>query len=239
MRRIVSGIRYGFAVRFADVLFFPQPDWTLTEKKVRSFEQFFDKIRNKNNTGGVEYRNQYPKWELLQYLADHKGLFLHGSNRMDINELLPREQTDFSGMEVKAVFATRDSIWAIFFAIVDMQVYRGSLRNACWEIRDAGGKVRRYYFFSLNREILVEQPWTEGMVYFLPGETFRPALTGMVRFDEWLSVDSVKPVASLCVSPRDFPFKGNIAGHREGESMIKSWMLYKYRLKRASEVISA
>jgi hypothetical protein len=52
---------------------------------------------------------------------------------------------------------------------------------------------------------------------------------GVVRFDEWASKKPVRPIARLGVEQADFPFLDRVAGYREGESMLRSWLMYKRR----------
>ena len=91
---------------------------------------------------------------------------------------------------------------------------------------------KRYYFFSLNQEYQQKNPWQEGMIYILPKETFQKTAKGRVRFDEWASRFPVEPIGKIKIYPEDFPFLENISWHNENESMIKSWLLYKYRWKK-------
>ncbi|MFN2226058.1 MAG: hypothetical protein ACK2UY_07120, partial [Anaerolineae bacterium] len=151
-----------------------------------------------------------------------------GSQRSDIDVLRPREQTDYSGRRITAVFGTRDAIWPLFFAVLNAQGYRGSVRNACWVVSRRGGE-QRFYFFSVNREMVRPGLWAPGTIYILPGETFQMTDTAIVRFDEWASTEPVRPLARLAVEPADFPFLDQVAAHREGESMLRSWLAYRRR----------
>jgi hypothetical protein len=212
------------------IFFYPKPKWCLTQEMELEFEQIYQAALGPDSPV-IEYVSNYPKWQFLQYLVNQHHVALHGSNNPGISTLEPKEQTDFSGKRVKAVFATRDSIWSIFFAILDMSQYQGSLRNACWVIGDGTRGENRYYFFSINRSPM-EDVWTDGMVYILPGEEFAAASRGVVRFDEWLCNSSMDPIARLPIAARDFPFKSRVAVHKEGESMLISWLRYKGRTRR-------
>jgi hypothetical protein len=167
----------------------------------------------------------------MRYLVHYKDMVLHGSNRQELELLEPKEQTDYGGKRITAVFASRDGIWPMFFAIVNLKGYRGSLRNGCWVV-NRRGEEQRFYFFSVNREMLGEGLWTAGMIYILPGGTFEMTDRGVVRFDEWASGETVRPIAKLAVKPEDFPFLDQVAGHQEGESMLASWLKYKKRRRR-------
>ena len=207
-------------------LFLSMPEPELDEFQVQAFEQAFQ------SAGGgalLEYSCDCPKADFLRYLVSHKDLLLHGSNRADIDILLPRKQTDFNGRPMTAVFASGDGVWPMFFAVLDHERFRGSMRNGCFVTADGKGPDRRFYFFSINQEMLQLQPWTDGMVYVLPRASFRQTSRGAVRFDEWASEEPVEPLARLPVSPADFPFLPNVAGHDEEESIYASWLRYRRR----------
>ena len=242
----MSGIVAWLAIQLGKLLFLPEPAWTLDDEKRRAFDQALEAMIEAPAGSAPGYPCPYPKWEYLRYLTRHKGMVLHGSNRGDIDVLRPQEQTDFSGRRITAVFGTRDAIWPLFFATLNTAGYRGSLRNGCWVMAARGGGQRhpalggqrhpalgerRFYFFSVNRDRLGPGLWTEGTVYILPGDTFEKTDTAAVRFDEWASRTAVTPVARLAVQPGDFPFAGQVAGHREGEPMPRSWLCYKRRLR--------
>ena len=119
----------------------------------------------------------------------------------------------------KAVFATSDPIWAMFYAIVDRDRYRLTLNNACILLADTeGSPFLPHYYFSVSRNALHRRPWRPGYVYFLPDETFveQPAGTYAgrhARVPQLASSVPVTPFARLQVAPNDFPFLAQIRGH--------------------------
>lgn len=149
----------------------------------------------------------------LAYLAGavaHGGVLFHGSNHVDIATFEPRDQNTAHDRPVRAVFATPDPIWAMFFAVVDRAAAH-SLWNACVAPEESGLQRTRY-FFSVGCD--PRDAWTSGAVYLLPRETF-------VRGDsanEWISEEAVDPVGVLKVTPDDFPFARHVFRHRRGES---------------------
>jgi hypothetical protein len=147
-----------------DRLFFTLPDLELDPGKVQAFERIFQAACEDGAAGLVDYDCQYPKSEFLRYLVAHKAILLHGSNSQAIETLLPRQQTDYNGRRVTAVFAAGDGVWPIFFAVLDQAGYSGSLRNGCFVMTDPRGAEQRFYFFSINAEMRRQQPWTGGMV---------------------------------------------------------------------------
>ena len=95
-----------------------------------------------------------------------------------------------------------------------------------------GEMSERYYFFSINREMVGNSPWRSGSVYILPRDSFNQSGTGIVRFDEWFSEEPVIPVAKFDISPRDFPLFERVGAHNEGEPVYLTWIKYKKRLKQ-------
>ena len=59
--------------------------------------------------------------------------------------------------------------------------------------------------FSIDAESLRKAPWTNGMIYILPRDSFE-------EWEEWTSKSPVRPLAKLAVSPVDFPFLKRIQG---------------------------
>ncbi len=210
-------------------LFLSLPELELDEPKVRAFEQLFQSAVRVGGGDVIDYSCDHPKADFLRYLVSHKGVLLHGSNSEDVDILLPKRQLDFNGRPMTAVFASGDGVWPIFFAVLDHDRFRGSMRNGCFVIADGKGSDRRFYFFSINREMLPQRPWKDGMIYVLPREPFSQTSRGAVRFDEWASEEPVQPLAKLPVSPADFPFLPNVAGHDEKESIYISWLRYRRR----------
>jgi hypothetical protein len=75
-----------------------------------------------------------------------------------------------------------------------------------------------YYFFSISRPALEQQPWRAGTVYLLPADHFevQPPITvdaTSIHVAQVASPVPVKPAARLIVEPCDFPFFEQIHGH--------------------------
>jgi hypothetical protein len=192
------------------------------------FERIFERGRTE---GIIQYASRFPKRRFLSYIAAHHDVLLHGSNQKDIKMLKPRKQTLFNGKTVEAVFATRDGIWPVFYAVLDRHKLRGNMRNGCI----TAGVERKLYFFSLTAETLALQPWTSGMIYFLPGRTFSKASERRITVDEWISHEQVEPITKLEVEPEDFYFIDRVAVHQEKESILKTWLLYRRRTRQKNE----
>ncbi|GAA0349598.1 hypothetical protein [Bacillus horti] len=173
----------------------------------------------------ITYDLNYPKYRFLQYATSKKEYVLHGSNNPDIHEFEPRRQTLYNNEWTKAVFATTDSNWAIFYAVFNRSQLIGNFRNGCI-IR---GKSK-FHYFSLNESTMKRDPWTDGVVYLLPKDTFTHSGQGKIQFDEWISEEPVKPVGRLAIDLNDFTYKNKVAVHKDNESMVKTWLLYKARI---------
>jgi hypothetical protein len=197
-----------------------------TRDEVQTFEAAYTHAINTGTS--ITYTGLYPKHRLIQYIAQHHSVLLHGSNHHHIQEFEPRRQTLYSGESVEAVFATRDGIWPVFYAVFDRSKLKGNFRNACFVVNES----KRFYYFSLTRETLTVNPWTEGTVYFLPDQTFRKSGEGFIAFAEWVSHSPVKPLTQIQVEPNDFLYISQVAGHNGKESIVTSWLFYKLRVWR-------
>jgi hypothetical protein len=158
-------------------------------------------------------------WQFLCGLAERREVAFHGTGDPYIESFEPREPVDFAPFgQQKAVFATSDPIWAMFYAIVDRDRHRLTLNNGCILVADADGRAEAPYYFSITGSALPRRPWRTGFVYFLPVETFveQPAGTyagHAARIPQLASQVAVTPFARLRVAPGDFPFLVRIRGH--------------------------
>src|SRR5690606_28469531 len=150
----------------------------------------------------LKYELPYPLHEFLRYLALRGDVLFRWMPGPPLAVLEPTVNTDAHQREVRAVFASGDPLWALFFGTL-RQRDAGvpiSIRNAAIAV-GSGPIPRRYYYFSLNREYAALDPWTDGTMYLLPREGFRPVTNTAVRFDEWLSTKPVRPLATLAIAP--------------------------------------
>lgn len=170
----------------------------------------------------VHARGGVTPWQFLAALAERREIAFHGTGDPNIESFEPREPIDFAPFgHQKAVFATTDPIWAMFYAVVDRDRYALTLNNGCVLVMEA--EVRPglpHYYFSITGDALRQQPWRTGYVYFLPTETFvaQPAETyagQTARVPQLASPVAVKPFARLEVTPNDFPFLAQIRGHED------------------------
>lgn len=170
----------------------------------------------------VHARDGVTSWQFLSILAERREIAFHGTGDPKIESFEPREPIDFAPFgHRKAVFATTDPIWAMYYAIVDRDRYRLTLNNGCILLMDDDGRPGvPHYYFSITGDVLREQPWRTGYVYFLPAETFvaQPAATyagSTARVPQLASPVAVTPFARLRVTPGDFPFLAQIRGHED------------------------
>jgi hypothetical protein len=170
----------------------------------------------------VQARGGVTPWQFLSTLAERREIAFHGTGDPNIETFEPREPIDFAPFgHQRAVFATTDPIWAMFYAVVDRDRWRLTLNNGCILLLDAEDRPGLpHYYFSITRDRLREQPWRTGYVYFLPSETFvaQPAATyagRTARVPQLASPVAVRPFARLQVAPGDFPFLAEIRGHED------------------------
>ena len=149
-------------------------------------------------------------WQFLSTVAERREIAFHGTGDPNIDSFEPREPIDFAPFgHQKAVFATTDPIWAMYYAILDRDRYRLTLNNGCIQLVDGEGRPGvPHYYFSITGDALPEQPWRTGYLYFLPAGTFvaQPAATyagRTARVPQLASPVAVTPFARLRVAPGD------------------------------------
>ncbi|GAB4578381.1 MAG: hypothetical protein Fur0022_11160 [Anaerolineales bacterium] len=197
-----------------------RPPFELTEAHRSAFNALLDQPQNP--AFPLEYTLDAPKWAFLCYAAEERGLALHGSLNPDITEFEPRQSSDLREFGAqKAVYAASDGIWPMYFAIVDRIRYPMSIINACVRIEMPDGSMMpSLYFFSVPKQLIDLHPYTNGVVYLLPKETFitdTPIPFGPMKVHpaQLASLVAVKPLAKLAVTPDDFPFLATMRAHDE------------------------
>lgn len=207
------------------------PELVLDAAKTRAFEAFYDAQVAPGDGREVDYTLPYPKWEFLSWLTAQHEIVLHGSNVMDIEEFkLERRGFDANPHgNHRAIYATNDGIWPMFFAVLDKTTYKGSMRNGVMWVDADGNELDfdaarvpegayKVYKFSLNANEIGRKPWREAMLYILPRQTFEQLRDrDGILIAEWASRVQVKPLAKLRLSPKDFPFVDRVTGHDDSE----------------------
>jgi len=170
----------------------------------------------------LEGRGDVTTWQFLCALAERCEIAFHGTGDPGIESFEPRQPIDFAPFgHQKAVFATTDPVWAMFYAIVDRDRHRITLNNGCILLLDDDGRPGvPHYYFSITDDVLDRQPWRTGYVYFLPADTFVAQPAGAyggrtARVPQLASPVAVTPFARVRVGPEDFPFLAHIRGHED------------------------
>ncbi|MFC5700389.1 hypothetical protein ACFPVX_03755 [Cohnella faecalis] len=205
------------------MLFYQRSDKAFTVEEINQFELMFSEAHQ--NGGLVNFNSVFPKYRFIDYIIQQKNAVAHGSNNMGIESFETRRQTLYNGKLVDAIFASKDGIWPIFYAVFDRGKLVSNFRNGCIKTRSK----KRYYFFSLTKQTLDRNPWTTGMIYFMLSETFELTSTSKIYFDEWVSKQEVKPMLRLCVCKEDFEYINKISTHKQTESLLTTWFFYKLR----------
>ena len=126
------------------------PDYWLARPNVDLDEQDLEPLYQvvlSAEGGWLELPPKIPKWAFSTWLAEEKGLLLHGSGASDITTFEPRTPNDKSPDEFSkqtAVFAASDAIWALFLRSVGPRsLFVGfsqcgvATRASRWSHRDA------------------------------------------------------------------------------------------------------
>jgi hypothetical protein len=182
----------------------------------RTYEEFTE--------GPAEPRPPGQLLTYLRWLATNRPVLFHGSQRDNIGELRPdRESSDSTAFgNQRAVFATDDPVWAMWFALLTRGPGFRSTRNGVWSLR--GERQYRQYFFSVDSDRPDTSLLGDGWLYVLPraGFTPEPAIAGLLQSGQGINPNPVKPQARLAVSPNDFPFADLIGRHTSNDSMLRT-----------------
>ncbi|MDH3249905.1 MAG: hypothetical protein OEQ47_13135 [Acidimicrobiia bacterium] len=198
------------------------PPLVVTEAVEARFHELLEEIESRPDGRVPNAELPTPPVTFVQWLMNRDAVIFHGSNRADIDEFEPvrasMELQDTGGRgNLGAVYGTHDGLWSMFFAIVDRQRLRGSIRNGVLRYGPAGRSIDLYRF-SVHHECLEEQPFTTGALYLLPRDRFErlPFFPGGPASNEWVCHEPVRPLARLSIEPEDFPFLTEIGGHDDG-----------------------
>ncbi len=211
-----------------------EPGYQWSPEKDAAFAGLLGENQGLSDGREIGYSLPYPKHEFVQYLMLQDIYIFHGSGNAGIEQFKPvrtsYELYDREGRgNLQAVYGTHDGLWAMFFAIVDRERLRGSIRNGVMYFHNFKGDPLAVYNFSINREQLSERPFRKGVLYLLPRKTFvRLKLGGEALANEWASELPVRPVARLPVEPEDFPFLERIGGHDDGPLVRMQAMTDKF-----------
>jgi hypothetical protein len=169
----------------------------------------------------IEYTLPYPKHEFLDFLVATKDVVLHGSSHSNISELKPQlancKSKKFGNLN--GVYATRDSVLPIFYAIRDRKKMKGRTESGYSE-----QEGRKTYNFAVNSQsVLDSHPWSDGVVYILPKKAFEQGTNNEgYPIDEFISRVPVTPIAKLRVTPEDFDYLNQVRIKEESEDSHSS-----------------
>ncbi|GGR26872.1 hypothetical protein GCM10008957_42930 [Deinococcus ruber] len=144
----------------------------------------------------------------------------HGTGQEDLTELVPRQSNDVGWFgNRKAVYASSDALWAMFFAVMDRPRVEMRVVNAAITVERAGTLEARY-FFGAGAQALAQRPFRSGWVYILPGDTFGREAGGTIAGYPYVShhcasLEAVRPAFKVRVWPEDFPFLDAIYAYDE------------------------
>ena len=164
---------------------------------------------------GVGQPPAAPVWAWLSWLCDTQGYVAHGTGQPDISVFEPRQSNDVGWFgNRKAVYAASDSLWAMFFAIMNRPTVPMRIVNSAVSVR-LNGTLERRYFFGVSMAALEHEAFREGWVYLLPHVGFErePAETSLhVVFESHhlACLKAVRPAFRVQVGPDDFPFLNRI-----------------------------
>ncbi|RLQ94566.1 hypothetical protein [Falsibacillus albus] len=188
----------------------------LPEQAINEFDELYSRLISTGDGNEITYNSSYPLFLFLNYVIENKNVLVHGSNRSSIDNFEPRDSSLFNGKPIKAIFASSDGVWSLFFAVINRKGYEGSIRNLCLTVPTNIG-IKRYYYFSKNHHNAGDA-WTNGTIYFFSTYHFKQ---GGIR-DEWVCEEKIRPLAKLSVTPDDFPFLDKVSIHSETDSAVKT-----------------
>ena len=200
--------------------YLPRPAFDLSPVTRAAFDLLF----NSTPPGAeIRYCLNEPKWQFLSYLCETRDLVLHGSQTPGITTVEPRQANDIRAYSnQRAIYATTDGIWVIYFAMIDRIKYSPlSLFNSCLRVGPALDQLSDpFYFFSITCSALIQKPWCQGAVYILPRHIFQQEPPQQIQgfqvvFPHWISQQPCQPAAVLRVSAEDFPFLAQVHGHND------------------------
>ncbi|MET0787116.1 MAG: hypothetical protein ABWY25_10455 [Paenisporosarcina sp.] len=103
----------------------------LPQHMKNEFDDLYENFIATGEGNFISYNSDYPIHLFLNYIIENKNVLVHGSNNAMIIIFEPKESSLFNGKPVKAVFASTDGVWSLFFAVKSRSGYIGSLRNLC------------------------------------------------------------------------------------------------------------
>ena len=201
----------------------PVPPVRVDPVRERAYRELLDQAQG---VGGdaLDPPADLPRADWLRWVGEQQVVLFHGSPDGGITEFVPRrtsyeldDQADRGNRA--AVYATDDPWWSLWFAVVDRDRLRGTIRSTVEDFTRPDGQRLPVYSFSVDRGQLALRPWRDGWLYVLPRASFErlPMLPGGPPSHEWCGYSPVVPLARLRVTPADFPFLDRVGAHDDGD----------------------
>jgi hypothetical protein len=180
----------------------------------KRFEEIYESLLQNGTEKFTVLGEGVPKVDFFRWLVEKKGLLLHGSNNQEIIELEPRQAncTSKAFGNLSAVYAVTDPVLPIFYAIKDIEKFRGTAKSGYSETE---GDIlsKRQYKFAISKDLLEKEPWSNGAVYIVSKHLFTQGHDDEGRLiDEWACAVPVEPIGKIEVSVNDFPYFDEIKG---------------------------
>jgi hypothetical protein len=198
------------------------PPLELTPEEETRYGELLGEILS--NPDGAPLDVEPPRWRFVEWLTRQETAIFHGSPEPDIDAFVPLRRSvelmDHGGKgNLAAVYGTPFGLWALWFAVLDRSLLRGTIRNGVQRWTDREGGSLDLYFFSVDHSHVGGDIWRSGTLSLLPRDSFRPSpfYPGGPESNEWASPDDVRPLKRIAVEPDDFPFRDQVGGHDDSE----------------------
>lgn len=164
------------------------------------FESLYQQITTSENVFVIENIEGQSKVDFLKFLADKGEFLFHGTNSAEIEELEPRQANcrakNFGNLN--AVYATTDPVLPIYHSVFNRKYFSG--------VHSSGVKNDKY-IFKIDGVFNDKKVWTDGCVYILDKSKFEQGTDDNGELiDEFASIEPVKPLVKMLVTPEDFPY---------------------------------
>jgi hypothetical protein len=208
--------------RYNDGVTLPAYWLSRPEFSLEPHRDHFERVLHDALETGVARGLEVPVWAFLCWLCDERGYVAHGTGRDDIAVFEPRQSNDVGEFgNRKAVYASSDGVWAMFFAIMNRPEVPMTVVNAAVRA-DLNGRLEHLYFFGASRHAVQERAYRDGWVYLLPDAGFERQPGGEafgVRYEthHCANLETVRPAFRVAVRPEDFPFLEQIHPYDDAE----------------------
>ena len=197
-------------------------NWEANEEN--AYQEMADRFLEYRDGLAIEWRFPWPKWRFVEWLSRQGEFIFHGSPLPDVDTFLPRRNSveirDKGGTGNRAaVYGTPYGLWAMWFAVIDRDKLKGSIRNSAMSWPDPSGNPTTLYRFTVHKDFVGGDIWRTGTLYLFSKADFEPITfyPGGPESNEWASTSELRPLARLTIDPTDFPFLDRVGGHDDGE----------------------